>query len=85
MSTSILEALVSPSPTFRCRNRRGFRIAGVAGTAWSALLSYRRIRRIEADLSALDERMLRDIGLTRTEIPYLAHNGRHSRLDLTGF
>ncbi len=63
--------------TFRSRTRLGLSVMAYATSVWSAFATYRRRRRIEAELYELDERMLRDIGLTRTEIPYLAR--QHNR------
>lgn len=84
MRTVDPEALASATSTFRSRTRIGITGIGFAAIAWNALAAYRRRRRIEAELYELDDRMLRDIGLTRTEIPYLARHGRDNRFDFSG-
>jgi uncharacterized protein YjiS (DUF1127 family) len=38
--------------------------------------AWRRYRTAISQLSSLDDRMLRDIGLDRASIPYAAQNGR---------
>ncbi len=84
MRTANLEALASANSTFRSRTRLGLTGMGLAAATWKAFAGYRRRRRIEAELYELDDRMLRDIGLTRTEIPYLARHGRDNRFDFSG-
>jgi uncharacterized protein YjiS (DUF1127 family) len=37
------------------------------------ILDYARKRRMMAELQALDDRTLKDIGITRCEIPYHVH------------
>ncbi len=69
MSTSINEATTA---RFERTETPGARIGGVFG--W-AVAAYRR-HRMERELYELDDRMLRDIGLTRTEIPHLVRYGR---------
>jgi uncharacterized protein YjiS (DUF1127 family) len=56
-------------------------IWGLFAAAWSAAAEYRRLRRAENDLAQLDDRMLRDLGITRAEIAYLARFGRDALPD----
>lgn len=85
MSTSNLEALASQSLIFQRRARRGFAIMDRVANAWNALVKYRRVRQAENALAELDDRMLRDIGITRTEIPHLARFGRDALRDRRSF
>ena len=48
---------------------------------WSALQERRKSARLRADLYALPDRLLRDIGIARGEIEYLALNGSDERVD----
>jgi uncharacterized protein YjiS (DUF1127 family) len=80
MSTSSFEASASQSPIFPRRERRGFTPFGLVTAAWNAVTDYRRVRRAEIELSELDDRMLRNIGITRIEIPHLARFGRDARI-----
>ena len=43
---------------------------------FAGLREYRRIRRAECDLETFDDRMLRDIGIGRSEIRWVVRNGR---------
>lgn len=45
------------------------RYAAPLMAAWSYLVRVRRARRAAAELAALDDRMLRDIGLSRADLP----------------
>ena len=49
--------------------------------AIAAFIRYRALRAAEAKLLALDDRMLRDIGLHRTEVRSALHNARQERLN----
>ncbi|MFO1172980.1 MAG: DUF1127 domain-containing protein [Hyphomicrobiaceae bacterium] len=69
MSTSINEASTA---RFERTGTPASRLGNVFGWAFAA---YRR-HRMERELYELDDRMLRDIGLTRTEIPHLVRYGR---------
>ena len=54
-------------------------------TWWLALARRRRIRKTAQILDGLDDRMLKDIGLNRSEIESYAHHGcfeRRSRLTI---
>lgn len=71
MSTSLDEALASRSAPGRLL--RGVKpLDGLL--RW--LTEAYRIRQMENQLHELDDRMLRDIGLTRTEIAHLVRHGR---------
>jgi uncharacterized protein YjiS (DUF1127 family) len=48
---------------------------------WSALQERRKRARLRAALHALPDRYLRDIGIARGEIEYLALNGTDERID----
>ena len=48
---------------------------------WTALQERRKCARPRAALYALPDRHLRDIGITRGEIEYLALNGSDERVD----
>jgi uncharacterized protein YjiS (DUF1127 family) len=48
------------------------RFAKAAGKVWRAVVAALRERSIAYDLSRLDDRTLRDIGVSRSEIPYIA-------------
>ena len=48
---------------------------------WSALQERRKCARLRAALYALPDRQLRDIGIARGEIEYLALNGSDERVD----
>ncbi len=57
-----------------------------AGTGYFAqmisdLIRFRAFRKAEKELNALDDRMLKDIGLERTEIRSALMNARHERLN----
>lgn len=58
------------SPGFRQRRLRGR--ASHLGRALATLRAWRRRSRERAELAALDERMLRDIGITRADAQYLS-------------
>ena len=79
MSTSTIEAPVA---------RRVARRADLNADSWPAALarpirqgiawigSRRRLRRDVRELLALDDRILRDIGLRRSDVDYAARHGR---------
>jgi len=69
MSTSINEA---STERFEQPESRGAKLGWFIGWAFRAY----RTHRMERELYELDDRMLRDIGLTRTEIPHLVRYGR---------
>jgi uncharacterized protein YjiS (DUF1127 family) len=48
---------------------------------WSALQERRKQARLRAALHALSDHYLRDIGIARGEIEYLALNGTDERID----
>ena len=54
-------------------------VFGVVRTVLGPIAARMRARRVENALYELDDRMLRDIGLTRSEIAYLAGQGRDRR------
>jgi uncharacterized protein YjiS (DUF1127 family) len=49
----------------------GYRAAAGASAAWSAYAAWRERRTAINELAALDDRTLRDLGLTRSEIEYV--------------
>jgi uncharacterized protein YjiS (DUF1127 family) len=51
----------------------GFR--GLAAGVWSAYLARRRMRIAAAELNSLDDRTLRDLGISRSEIGAIVRNG----------
>jgi uncharacterized protein YjiS (DUF1127 family) len=55
----------------------------VANNMWEAVASYlyrRALRRAERELMSLDDRMLHDIGITRSEIPSAVRKARENLL-----
>jgi uncharacterized protein YjiS (DUF1127 family) len=79
MSTSNIEVSTKQSPSLQACLRFGTAFVGCIAAPWLAITEFRRVRRMENELSGLDDRMLRDIGLTRSEIPHLARFGRNAR------
>ncbi|HEU0156715.1 MAG TPA: DUF1127 domain-containing protein [Stellaceae bacterium] len=61
---------VGASPRFRRGRVRGR--LGSIGRAIATLRAWRQRSRARAELAALDDRMLRDIGVTRAEAEYLS-------------
>lgn len=53
------------------------RAAAPLGKLWARVLRAHEIRRMKAELKALDDRALKDIGLSRFEIDLVARHGRH--------
>ena len=51
-------------------------LASSIRSLFSGLREQRRIRRAERDLDTFDDRMLRDIGIGRSEIWWVVRNGR---------
>lgn len=51
---------------------------------WTALQERRKRARLRAALYALPDRVLRDIGVSRSEIEYLAQNGTDEWVDPRG-
>jgi uncharacterized protein YjiS (DUF1127 family) len=51
-------------------------VAGAAARTMGWYAEQRRIKRATAELSRLSDRMLKDIGVARHDIPRLARNGR---------
>jgi uncharacterized protein YjiS (DUF1127 family) len=51
-------------------------IAAAFAQAIAAAQKYRKLRRAERELQYLDERMLKDIGITRSEIGSMTRFGR---------
>ena len=49
----------------------GYRTAAVASAGWNAYAAWRERRAAINELAALDDRTLRDLGLTRSEIEYV--------------
>jgi len=47
----------------------------IAAGLWSRLVRLRQARRARAALAALDDRMLKDIGVSRSEIEWVAEHG----------
>ena len=64
------DAAFGDYPTF------GKRIASVSRKLWSALLHMRENARIRAEWEVMDNRLLRDLGVSRHEV---MHAARHSR------
>ena len=56
--------------------RWGGRIGSLPGKIWSWILRVNEHRRDAAALEALDDRMLKDVGISRAEIGYLVRHGR---------
>jgi uncharacterized protein YjiS (DUF1127 family) len=50
---------------------------GMVGGGWTAYRSWRLRRLAEAELRGLDDRLLRDLGISRSEIGSLVRNGGH--------
>ncbi len=48
-------------------------LSEIAGRAFATLREWRRRARDRAQLAALDDRMLKDIGLTRTDAEFLSN------------
>jgi uncharacterized protein YjiS (DUF1127 family) len=57
------------------------RVSAFFKRCWSALQERRKCARLRAALYALPDRHLRDIGIARGEIEYLALNGSDERVD----
>lgn len=54
-----------------------------ANKMWDVIAAYiyrRALRRAERELMSLDDRMLHDIGVTRSEIPYAVRRARENLL-----
>ncbi|MBX9592275.1 MAG: DUF1127 domain-containing protein [Hyphomonadaceae bacterium] len=70
---------MSPWPTLcqpeRPRVWRDFYLP-ILRRARRAFKAWRAVRRVERELNALSDRMLKDIGLTRCEIGRIARQGR---------
>jgi uncharacterized protein YjiS (DUF1127 family) len=56
-------------------------VSAVLRRCWSALQERRKRARLRGALHALSERDLRDIGISLSEIEYLALNGADERVD----
>jgi uncharacterized protein YjiS (DUF1127 family) len=52
-------------------------LARVVAALWSWMLSAHKRRQAIRELRAFDDRMLRDIGVTRSEIEHVVQYGRH--------
>jgi uncharacterized protein YjiS (DUF1127 family) len=52
-------------------------VAAKAAALWAAWNAWRAIRRDQERLAAMDDRMLKDIGLTRHEVTHAVRFGRH--------
>jgi uncharacterized protein YjiS (DUF1127 family) len=50
-------------------------IMSIGARLWSTMIRLRRTRRARAALAALDDRMLKDIGVSRSEIAWVAEQG----------
>jgi uncharacterized protein YjiS (DUF1127 family) len=77
MSQSIdiaCDAPVEATGELRHVRRRLFTLAKAAYSTW---LAWRNHRRDVAHLQTMSDRMLADIGLTRSEIGYAVRFGRH--------
>jgi uncharacterized protein YjiS (DUF1127 family) len=57
------------------------RVSAFFKRCWSAHQERRKRARLRAALYALSDRDLRDIGIARSEIEYLALNGTDERVD----
>ena len=58
-------------------DRWGVTAASLLAKLWSRVLRAREIRRMTAELQALDDRTLKDIGTSRCEIELVVRHGRH--------
>lgn len=59
-------------PGASVRTGLSVRLAGIGQKVWTCMAAYiyrRALRRAESELMMLDDRTLRDIGMTRAEIP----------------
>jgi uncharacterized protein YjiS (DUF1127 family) len=75
MSTSTIEALVARRADLNTASWRAALARPIKqGIAWIA--SRRRLRRDVKELMALDDRILRDIGLSRSDVECAARYGR---------
>jgi len=59
-------------------------VSALIKRCWSALQERRKRARLRTALYALPDRVLRDIGVSRSEIEYLARNGTDARIDPRG-
>jgi uncharacterized protein YjiS (DUF1127 family) len=72
LGTAVLASLRSAARGARGITRAlGHRAAAVASAGWSAYTAWRERRAAVKELAALDDRTLRDLGLTRSEIEYV--------------
>lgn len=55
-------------------------VVNIIAAAKNALSEWRRKQQAYAELSALDDRSLADIGITRAEIPYILSQPRASKV-----
>ncbi|MGH6880526.1 MAG: DUF1127 domain-containing protein, partial [Hypericibacter sp.] len=69
-NVSIAETAESDRPSFQAR------LFSMPGRLWSSLVLGHQNRRAIADLSALDDRMLKDIGVSRGQIVRAVRDGR---------
>jgi uncharacterized protein YjiS (DUF1127 family) len=60
---------------------RTLHVSAFVKRCWSALQERRKSEKLRAALYALPDRDLRDIGIARAEIEYLAVNGTDEQVD----
>lgn len=63
---------------------RHFGIASITKRFWGSVRHFRKLREAEAQLAALDDHLLRDIGISRDSIHYLVWSDDRSRLSSRG-
>jgi uncharacterized protein YjiS (DUF1127 family) len=75
MNGSIDRERVMRSETARADRSVCQPIISIVAGLWSALVRLHRAKRARAALEALDDRMLKDIGVSRAEIEWVAEHG----------
>jgi uncharacterized protein YjiS (DUF1127 family) len=64
------------SPTALRRTTRSWNVAGMIRRCMAWISSELRIRRATAELGALDDRLLADMGISRSQIEYASRHGQ---------